>query len=314
MTVESWAYALNLPTPTQLPQAQQISQPVVSNPDLKSSVKFTRPREILKLSEKCSIEFIRVEPGKFMMGSPLTQRGRMLEELEAKECEIKEPFYLSVYPITVLQFMTIEGYIPVDFNYADNSPVVAKPAQAEKFCNALSRDFGFYEAYYPRNEKIDFDVDDNFFVCSRDGDFIKEDNWPGCGFYLPWECEWEYACRAGTVTMFPWADEYNPELMQHYCLYDQKSETKENFVVGKKKPNQWGFHDMLGLIWEFSGSFNYDTFDNRVVKGGSMTSPWGNCKPSSRGVVRRIYSSGPCAWSENDKPLLCGFRIAKACD
>lgn len=314
LTVESWAYALGLPVDEKSDPNQQISQPVESNQAF--NVKFTRPRETLKLSENCSIEFIRVKPGEFIFGSPLTQRGRMLEEFEAIKDEVPIPFYLSVYPITVLQFMTIEGYLPALMErlpgITENSPVCGvKPAQAEKFCNALSRSFGFPEAYSQKVDKINFNIDSNFSFTN------------GIGFYIPCEREWEYACRAGTKTMFPWADEYNPELMQQYCFYRQNK--MEKFVVGQKKANQWGFHDMLGLIMEFMGDKDFitecvdleknkPTLYSRVVKGGGFQSHWAQCKPSSRGIVTDIMASGLCRWSEDCEPLLCGFRIAKYAD
>ncbi|OQB45838.1 MAG: Formylglycine-generating sulfatase enzyme [bacterium ADurb.Bin157] len=301
-TVESWAHALGLQVPTKADPKQQTVQPAVPKPALNSSPKFTRPKEILNLSNNCNIEFIRIEPGKFIMGSPLTQRGRMLEELEAREVTISRPFYVSVYPVTCQQFQEIEGYTP--HPSSEHFPVYGvKPAQAIRFCNALSRQFGFSPCYVPKNAQLNLDEDNNFDRNDKNG------------FFLPSEAQWEYACRAGTQSMFPWADQYDHATMNLYCCYEHRN----NYLseVGQKRPNQWGLHDMLGLIWEFTDDIipvENNKRSGRIVKGGSATSSWGHCKPSSRGKITNMISSGCCKWSENAEILLIGFRIAKYCD
>jgi formylglycine-generating enzyme required for sulfatase activity len=315
LTVESWAYALNLTIAKKQDPAQQTAQLATSNFITSSSQKFTGSTEVLKLSKNCSIEFVRIEPGKFFMGSPLTQRGRMLEELEAKEVEVRHPFYLSIYPITISQFIAIEGYVPESSLSQNNAPVLGVlPAQAIKFCNALSRDFGFSESYWQKKANIVLDEDENF---------EREIN---NGFFIPTEYQWEYACRAGSKTMFPWADEYDSRIMSQYCLYGQKNGvTQMDFLVGLQKPNRWGLYDMLGLIWEFTDSKicveqrnDIDIFQSRmagrVVKGGSWRCPWGFCKPSSRGIIKVIFADGNCLWTENSDSYNYGFRIAKFCD
>jgi formylglycine-generating enzyme required for sulfatase activity len=83
------------------------------------------------------------------------------------------------------------------------------------------------------------------------------------GFRLPTEYEWEYAVRAGTRTAF-YNGGFAPEttyLMAVHCDGERNldpiawncanSEGKPH-PVGLKLPNDWGLHDMLGNVDEWT--------------------------------------------------------------
>src|SRR5437763_263442 len=68
------------------------------------------------------------------------------------------------------------------------------------------------------------------------------------GYRLPTEVEWEYACRAGTVTSRYYGDSI--ELLKNYAWYVENGLEKA-WPSGRLKPNDLGLFDMLGNVYEW---------------------------------------------------------------
>lgn len=118
------------------------------------------------------------------------------------------------------------------------------------------------------------------------------------GLKLPTEAEWEYACRAGTTTLFYWGDDEDEKF-----LWYKKNSMETTQPVGKKKPNGFGLYDMIGNVWEWCydwyGEDYYQYLTNyfdmpvknpigpltgsyHVVRGGGWFNEIKNCRSTDR--------------------------------
>lgn len=71
----------------------------------------------------------------------------------------------------------------------------------------------------------------------------------GIFYRLPTEAEWEYTCRAGTTTPYFFGKDSTG--LSDYAWYAANSSNKYH-KTGLKKPNPWGFYDMLGNVAEWT--------------------------------------------------------------
>ena len=105
----------------------------------------------------------------------------------------------------------------------------------------------------------------------------------GSRYRLPTEAEWEHAARAGTA-----GDRYAPNL-DAIAWYGDNSGGRPQ-PVGRKAPNAWGLHDMLGNVYEWVQDWFGD------YPGGAVTDPGGPGSGSYR-VARGgcwDYGAGSC--------------------
>ena len=68
------------------------------------------------------------------------------------------------------------------------------------------------------------------------------------GYRLPTEAEWEYACRAGTVTSRYYG--HSIDLLDAYARYQANSK-EHAWACGSLLPNDLGLFDMLGNEYEW---------------------------------------------------------------
>ncbi len=194
------------------------------------------------------IELVEVPPGKFLMGSPQGELGRLSDETQ-HEVTLTRGFKIGKYPVTQAQWKAVMG---------DEHTFFAQP--------------------HPKVPADSLNWND----CQ---DFLsKLSRMTGKTWRLPTEAEWEYACRAGTKTALNSGknitDEYKCPNLEELAWYGRNA-VKTPHPVGEKKPNAWGLHDMHGNIYEWCS----DTY--APYPSGPVTDPDGSSVSDTQTLVLR---------------------------
>ncbi|MCX7050017.1 MAG: formylglycine-generating enzyme family protein [Candidatus Sumerlaeota bacterium] len=154
----------------------------------------------------------------------------------------------------------------------------------------------------------------------------------GKTYRLPTEAQWEYACRAGTRTMFFWGDTL--EEAQGWGNFQDTSAkasvgwNSENISwndgypftapVASFRPNPWGLYDMQGNVIEFCSDF-YDEDGSyyRISPHRNPTGPATGKQCVERGGSWALNncllrSARKLAWNpSNNEMSYLGFRVVR---
>jgi len=183
---------------------------------------------------------VYIPPGKFVMGSPKDEIGR--GELEVQhEVIISKGFYLQTTEVTQKQWTAVMGRNPSHFKGADLPVEQVSWYDSQIFIQRLNQ--------------------------------MEE----GGRYRLPTEAEWEYACRAGTVTAFvsgpiTHAGRKLDPALDRIGWYWANSNGSSH-PVAQKEANAWGLYDMHGNVWEWCQDWFQSWFDKFTA--GPVIDPQG---------------------------------------
>lgn len=189
-------------------------------------------------------QYVPIAAGKFIMGSPLDEPGRDLNEIPHK-VTLTRDFEIQNTELTQSQWCEVMGTNPSVFSKKENCSdfqtiIQLSPgstcAVGTALCPSLPVDsVTWYETQeflnrLNRNRTFDQCVQEK-----KSGDFC---------YRLPTEAEWEYATRAGTSTAYFFSA---PKTLLDHAWYS----TNQTRAVGTLLANPWQLHDMLGNVWEW---------------------------------------------------------------
>ena len=227
----------------------------------------------LEGDKSVSMDFVWVEPGTFMMGSPKSERSDCSwcdHEGPVHEVELSRGFWLGRYEVTQGEWEAVMGSNPSSYTGDSRRPV----------------------------EQVSWNDVQEFIAKLNDaaGEAV---------YRLPTEAEWEYACRAGTTTRWSLGDEDGDDesLFGNYAWYSGNNSSGGTKAVGDKLPNGWGLHDMHGNVAEWVQDWYGEDYYNssprvdppgptsgssRVFRGGYFY----DLAPGLRSAFRYRYSPG----------------------
>ena len=211
-----------------------------------------------------TFKMIPLKGGKFLMGSPETEEGRNEDEGPQIEVEV-QPFWMQEHETTWKEFEQFAlKYVRNNRNNKDDL------TEREKLADALAAPTNIWGTSSAQENRGKPDYPAAGMTHYAAQIYCK---WltavTGRYYRLPTEAEWEYACRAGTVTAFSFGDDPD-DLDDYACWFGNSMDGVEK--IKTKKPNAWGLYDMHGNVAEWVLElYAADTYANR--KPGTFAAP-----------------------------------------
>ncbi|HEY0612669.1 MAG TPA: SUMF1/EgtB/PvdO family nonheme iron enzyme [Chitinophaga sp.] len=203
-----------------------------------------------------SFKMVPITGGSFTIGSPAGEKGRGADEGPQKKVTLA-PFWMSACEVT---FDAYDVYADPE---KDKTPIPDGMTRPSPPYIDLTLGMG-KTGGYPANSMSQYGA---LSYCRWL--YVKT----GVFYRLPTEAEWEYACRAGAATAYPFGND--DAQLKDYAWYAGNSEGKYH-KVGQLKPNAWGLYDMLGNVAEWT----LDQYDAQFLEHAAGTDPWN--KPTTK--------------------------------
>jgi formylglycine-generating enzyme required for sulfatase activity/serine/threonine protein kinase len=176
----------------------------------------------VQLENGIGMKLTLVPPGEFQMGS---EDKRLPDDTRpVHRVRLKRPFYMGTYEVTQDEYQRVTGNNPSRFKGDPKFPVEqVTPLDVQAFCRKLSASAEEKAAH--RNYRV------------------------------PTEAEWEYACRAGTTTLFSsgdviTSDQANFDGTEATLGLAPGKKVGQTVKVGSYPPNAFGLFDMHGNVAE----------------------------------------------------------------
>ena len=255
-----------------------------------------------------SNSFVKIEAGKFKMGSLESEEGRYDNENQPKELiHISRAFEIMKHEVTQEQWYAVMEKNPSRFKSREDCD---KQSDYSELGGGMCRNHPVERVSWNDIQEFIGRLNNAKGPSNCKG---KPSDPSGC-YRLPTEAEWEYTARAGTKTVYFFGNDWRSGLDKN-CWWHNNSRGMTHEVMSKSS-NAWGLYDVCGNVWEWvqdkysedlPGHENSrdplyeDSGSSRVVRGGAWYGLFNTLRSASRGF----------AGSEVRKNYDLGFRLAR---
>ena len=251
-----------------------------------SFILFSLTASHIVYSQQSDLVFIT--GGTFTMGSPTNEFERT--DIEGPQHQVTvSSFYMEMYQVTQEEYYRVMGVNPSHVIGLNLPVTMVSWYDAVDYCIRRSLEEGLSPAYTRNGNDVVWDRSAN-------------------GYRLPTEAEWEYACRAGTVT--PFSSGTSVDMTGWYS----GNSGRQKQPVGLREPNLWGLYDMHGNVFEWCWDLLGDYFHGAIIDpdgphSGTSRVYRGGCWQSEPSQLRSAFRLG------NNPQLrinLVGFRVVRS--
>lgn len=247
---------------------------------LSFSVYSANAQNRIDVAERLNMEFARISAGTFS--------GRLCPSCRNQTVIISQPFEMSAHEVTQYQWSTVMQTRP--WQYESN--VEKGPLYPATYIS-----WNEVQVFLSRLNS----VDDTYI------------------YSLPTSAQWEYACRAGSETIFSFGND-STALKAHAWYQFNTIRQGQPYAhrVGLKKANAWGVHDLHGNVAEWVSDYAINS--QHIGNGGVITDPSVNESDVDLRVARgslfsqNAKSSGAQSYFEfrpDTKSAGLGFRLIR---
>jgi serine/threonine protein kinase/formylglycine-generating enzyme required for sulfatase activity len=245
-------------------------------------------------------------PGKFWIGPSQDEKSKYRLNEYRREMQIDYSFAVATKLVKIAEFVKALPDTKQIVRRNASSSAMDCPINsagwytAARYCNWLSE-----QEMIPKDQWC---YEPNANGKYAEGMKVRANYQSLSGYRLPTEAEWEYACRAGTVTA--WSYGSDVAMLGHYAWYSLNA-TSNIHPVGSLKPNGLGLFDMHGNVWQwcqdvhekqqYKETQEIKVLSPRPIRGGSFQDDLRNARSSYREWREPLSDSGGDI----------GFRVAK---